>query len=241
MEPFIAKNTSFAATRMADEAAQQGYTDTFKWFTFMATDVIGESSFGQSFEMLRTGKKDQYIHDLETVGSKGTLRAEFPFLIKSLAKLPFGPAKEIYAIVQRMNRYAEDSIQRYHRQLAADPEDVKPTLLTKEYGLVETGELPWEQLRRDAVSFIGMDSIRVYAMLETNSRQLLGPTPLHSRRPMPSGYSHITQSSSESSFKKSRSCPQTSKTRICNRSTCCNTSSARHSDYGDRWHNLCLV
>lgn len=164
MEPFIAKNTNLAVTRMVDEASQQGYTDTFKWFTFMATDVIGESSFGQSFEMLRTGKKDQYILDLETVGSKGTWRAEFPLFFKTLAKLPFGPAKEIYAIVQRMNSYAEESIQRYHRQLAADPDNVKPTLLTKEYGLVETGELPWSQLRRDAVSFIGETSVQVYSM-----------------------------------------------------------------------------
>lgn len=162
MEPFIARNTNLAITRMVDEAAQQGYTDTFKWFTFMATDVIGESSFGQSFEMLRTGKKDQYIEDLETVGNKGTIRAEFPVLIKTLSKLPFGPAKEIYAIVQRMNAYAEASIQRYHRHLAADPDNVKPTLLTKEYALVEAGELPWGQLRRDAVSFIGTKSTQEF-------------------------------------------------------------------------------
>ncbi len=29
-----------------------GKADILKWFTFMATDVIGELSFGESFDML---------------------------------------------------------------------------------------------------------------------------------------------------------------------------------------------
>jgi cytochrome P450 len=154
MEPFIARNTNLAVSRMVDQVTQQSYTDIFKWFTFMATDVIGESSFGESFEMLRTGRKNQYIHDLETIGSKGTLRSEFPGFFQLLAKLPFGPAKEIYAVVQRMNAYAEESLRRYRRQLEADPDNVKPTLLTKEYPLVDTGEIEWGQIRRDAAGFI---------------------------------------------------------------------------------------
>lgn len=75
-----------AVERMAEEEKTQGYFDAFKWlvaypqlirdqnrvvlsrvskyntyslyarFVFMATDVIGETSFGESFRMLETGK-----------------------------------------------------------------------------------------------------------------------------------------------------------------------------------------
>jgi hypothetical protein len=30
--------------------------DVFKWWLFMATDIIGELSFGESFRMLEAGK-----------------------------------------------------------------------------------------------------------------------------------------------------------------------------------------
>ena len=45
-----------AVASMLREAEQQGTTDVLKWWTFMATDVIGELSFGQSFKMLEQGK-----------------------------------------------------------------------------------------------------------------------------------------------------------------------------------------
>jgi Cytochrome P450 len=36
--------------------AERGVADVLKWWTFMATDVSGELSFGKSFEMLRIEK-----------------------------------------------------------------------------------------------------------------------------------------------------------------------------------------
>ena len=33
-----------------------GATDVFKWWLFMATDIIGELTFGDSFRMLEIGK-----------------------------------------------------------------------------------------------------------------------------------------------------------------------------------------
>lgn len=34
----------------------RGAVDVYKWWMFMATDVIGELSFGESFRMLEYGK-----------------------------------------------------------------------------------------------------------------------------------------------------------------------------------------
>lgn len=56
MEPFIIANVQRAIGRMREDVDRKGWTDVFQWFMFMATDVIGELSFGDSFRMLETGK-----------------------------------------------------------------------------------------------------------------------------------------------------------------------------------------
>lgn len=55
-ETIITGKVSLAVTRMAEEMASRGTMDVFKWWLFMATDVIGELSFGESFGMLESGK-----------------------------------------------------------------------------------------------------------------------------------------------------------------------------------------
>jgi hypothetical protein len=83
-----------------------------------------------------------------------------PWLFRIMAKIPYGPSKQIFQITSRIRSYSSESIDRYWRQLRAEPDNVKPTLLTKEYALAENGEIKPNQLVRDAVSFIiaGTDS-----------------------------------------------------------------------------------
>lgn len=38
----------------------RGVADVFKWFLFMATDVIGELTFGESFRMLELGEVSSF-------------------------------------------------------------------------------------------------------------------------------------------------------------------------------------
>ena len=45
-----------AVKGISKEMAKRGAADVFKWWMFMATDVIGELSFGESFKMLESGK-----------------------------------------------------------------------------------------------------------------------------------------------------------------------------------------
>ncbi|KAK3637992.1 hypothetical protein LTR56_013392 [Elasticomyces elasticus] len=165
LEPYIAKNVKQSAVRMKEEVEKRGFVDVFKWFTFMATDVIGEASFGTSFRMLETGKKNQYIADLENVGSRNIFQSELPLIVQTMSRLPFGPAVEIKKAVGRMIGYTEESVERYWKQLKADPENVKPTLLMKEYAAVENGTLPAHQLGRDALGYIvaGTDTTAVTA------------------------------------------------------------------------------
>ena len=55
-ETLVMGKVQLAVTKMGEEAARLGYVDVFKWWTFMATDVIGELSFGKSFGMLESGE-----------------------------------------------------------------------------------------------------------------------------------------------------------------------------------------
>lgn len=55
-ETIITSRIRQAVNRMAKEMASRGAMDVFKWWLFMATDVIGELSFGESFRMLESGK-----------------------------------------------------------------------------------------------------------------------------------------------------------------------------------------
>jgi cytochrome P450 len=56
LEPQIVRNINMTVSGMKRETDSQGYVDVLLWFTFMATDVIGEASFGESFKLLEFGK-----------------------------------------------------------------------------------------------------------------------------------------------------------------------------------------
>lgn len=56
VEVNIRRNIDLAVKGISEEMLQRGAADVFKWWMFMATDVIGELSFGESFKMLESGK-----------------------------------------------------------------------------------------------------------------------------------------------------------------------------------------
>lgn len=45
-----------AVNKITMDLTAHGVTDVFKWWLFMATDIIGELTFGDSFRMLEIGK-----------------------------------------------------------------------------------------------------------------------------------------------------------------------------------------
>lgn len=66
-EGLITGRVKMTICRMAEEIQTRGATDIFKWWLFMATDIIGELSFGESFRMLEAGKvSDTYIQKHKT-------------------------------------------------------------------------------------------------------------------------------------------------------------------------------
>ena len=56
-EPLVHDKVTMAIDGMAEEMRNsKGFADVFKWSLFMATDVIGELTFGESFKMLERGE-----------------------------------------------------------------------------------------------------------------------------------------------------------------------------------------
>lgn len=56
LEPLIASRVRIAVEKITMDLKDHGVSDVFKWWLFMATDIIGELTFGDSFRMLEIGK-----------------------------------------------------------------------------------------------------------------------------------------------------------------------------------------
>lgn len=59
-EPLVHMKASMAVDGITRELKARGVSDVFKWWLFLATDVIGELSFGESFQMLEAGEVGKY-------------------------------------------------------------------------------------------------------------------------------------------------------------------------------------
>ncbi|KAL3261246.1 hypothetical protein ABHI18_003910 [Aspergillus niger] len=139
--------------RMREEMTTRKVADVQKWFFFMSSDIIGELSFGDSFRMLEQGKKDQHIKDLEIAALVGESRVAFPFIFRLAEFLPLPILREANKSRNRFGDYADESVNRYKRLLAASPENVKPTLFTKLYNAGKEG-LSDAEIRDDASDLI---------------------------------------------------------------------------------------
>lgn len=78
------------------------------------------------------------------------LSVEFPYVSPIASYLLFGTADGFTAGINRMKSYAEDRLAQYWKQYHADPDNVKPTLMTRLYTNVEEGTLTHEEIRQDA-------------------------------------------------------------------------------------------
>lgn len=150
MEPYIAAKTRTAVSKMAATVDRKGYVNVNEWFWFMSTDVISEAAFGESFDLLKIGGKNKYIHDLEIDGLRSILRAEFPFLGKIAAYMLLGNSEDVEQGKMRMQSYTEGRLAAYWKAYEADPENVKPTLLTKAYAALQDGSISHRSMEADA-------------------------------------------------------------------------------------------
>ncbi|KAJ9486076.1 hypothetical protein VN97_g7272 [Penicillium thymicola] len=161
-EYLITDRVKMTISRMAEEIQNRGATDVFKWWLFMATDIIGELSFGESFRMLEAGKKTQYTLDLERIASLQPIRTTFPNLVYFGKYLPLPVFKRTIETGKRMISYTSQSIDRYNKMITENPSNPKKTLFTKLFD-TEKGGLTPEEIKNEAQGYIvaGSDTTAV--------------------------------------------------------------------------------
>ncbi|KIM95804.1 hypothetical protein OIDMADRAFT_45105 [Oidiodendron maius Zn] len=162
MESLINEKITLAIQRIKEEMELRGSADVFKWWLFMASDVIGQLTFGDSFKNLDRGVENQYFSDMKKVGSIGALNTSFPVIVKLSRTIPLPFFASITSASKRLVIYAEQSLERYKKLLDADPTHPPPTLFTKLFQAGEEG-LPNDVLKDEARGYIiaGSDTTAV--------------------------------------------------------------------------------
>jgi cytochrome P450 len=175
IEPTVVSLSTLAILRMEEEMNKRGAADVLKWWTFMATDVIGTLTFGESFRTLEQGKvsypiylldaglstdchfprkPSTYTEDLAHVGPAAGLRATFPLLIPLTDYIPLPVLKAARDATNRITEYATDSVQRYQRLLDSDPTRAQHTLFTNVFKAEEEDTLTSDEVRNAAMTYI---------------------------------------------------------------------------------------
>ncbi|KAK7998438.1 FAD/NAD(P)-binding domain-containing protein [Apiospora arundinis] len=150
--PVVEGKIRFTMQRMQEEMEQQK-ADVFHWFLCMATDIIGELSFGESFRMLETRQKNQFLEDLAFTNKAGGIRVNFPFLIKLGQYIPIPVIKDAIVNRERACQYTEQAIARHSRLVEEKGEETKPTLLSKLYKAGEDG-MSFHEVCNNAVAYV---------------------------------------------------------------------------------------
>ncbi|KAI4602803.1 hypothetical protein KJ359_008022 [Pestalotiopsis sp. 9143b] len=152
--PVVEAKVRLAIQRMEEEMQQRKATDVFHWFLSMATDVIGELSFGKSFDMLETGGKSEYIENLQQVAKIGSIISTFPVLAKLSKFVQIPIVSQATEKRRKITGYAQESIERHQRIVDEQGDDAKPTLLSKLYKSAGTEKLTFTEVRDNASAYI---------------------------------------------------------------------------------------
>jgi cytochrome P450 len=181
MLPIVDARLAFTLSRMRQEMASRGAADVFKWWLFMATDIIGELTFGDSFRMLELGhasfvrcllcrtaantrsQKNEYTLELEQGSLVGAIRCTFPFWVQLCSVIPLPVFKRVHGAGQRMTQYASDSLERYRRLIASGSDKMQDTLFSKLFKANGEGTMPYNEIRDEALNYIaaGSDTVSI--------------------------------------------------------------------------------
>ncbi|KAM3486534.1 hypothetical protein MY8738_000400 [Beauveria namnaoensis] len=152
--PLVRSRVELYIKKVKDEKISRGVADLFKWNMFLATDVVGELSFGTSFNTLELGKKNDYVNLIESIGPMGALRSAFPLMASLAFTLPIPVFKSVADASKRIRHYAQESLSRYYKLASSDTDDVHHTLFTKLRRSEQNGEISFEEICANAQGYI---------------------------------------------------------------------------------------
>lgn len=169
----IQARTKLAIDKMRDEMKTRGAADVLKWWYFLAADIIGELTFGTSFEMLESGQvrdadqpamplladdegvqKNEYAQHLETVMFMGAVRAAFPRLTSLAHNCPLPLINQAVESSRRQTRLAGGFLDGYKSLVDKAPDDAPRTLFTNMLRAEQDEKLTHDEIRNEAELFI---------------------------------------------------------------------------------------
>ncbi|TLD36370.1 hypothetical protein E2P81_ATG03259 [Venturia nashicola] len=108
-EPVVAQKAKLAVEGIKKRALA-GNADLMQWWTFLATDTVGELGFGESFGMLEKGEKTEYIRVLERALVGNGIGAELPF-VRAIGRLiPTKVTREAFDATNYILQYGQRAV-----------------------------------------------------------------------------------------------------------------------------------
>ncbi|KAH9231144.1 hypothetical protein K456DRAFT_1740012 [Colletotrichum gloeosporioides 23] len=106
------------ATDCVRSEAMEGRSDVLKWWTLMASDVVGQLAFGESFELLELGKKNRFVEVLQAAAAASARRIELPWLhalISHLSRLSPRTMQLLTNTRGEMIKYGQKAVENLRR------------------------------------------------------------------------------------------------------------------------------
>ncbi|KAH8724686.1 putative benzoate 4-monooxygenase cytochrome P450 [Phaeosphaeriaceae sp. PMI808] len=125
----LQSRTTLVIQKIKDQGMTSTRADIFSWFTFMATDIIAELGFGESFHSLEHGKKSSFSEDLEKVMMFSGLRSEMGFIATMLYHIPIPSIQVWLGATKRLVSYGVAAVAK--SKALTDRGEIKDTLFTK--------------------------------------------------------------------------------------------------------------
>ncbi|CAH0045042.1 unnamed protein product [Clonostachys solani] len=152
-EDVVKEKVEKAVYRIMIEARDTGEADIMKWWMLMASDIIGQLSFGESFELLELGEKSHHIQVLEAAALGATLQYELPGILGLLRRIPIPKLNLLVTAPNLVHRYGEAAVLnlRCHSDNRAN---LFATMLAQSEAAAEKFELTDDDVRKEASNFI---------------------------------------------------------------------------------------
>ncbi|KAL3462838.1 cytochrome P450 [Aspergillus heterothallicus] len=103
-------DSSSSANASGNGNGNGGRCDVLKWWTFLATDVSGHLMFGESFDMLSVGMKNEYIHVLESTMQGSGINAELPLVGLIARHLPIARIRSMFRANDYLASYGQRAV-----------------------------------------------------------------------------------------------------------------------------------
>ncbi|TQV92709.1 Cytochrome P450 [Cordyceps javanica] len=152
--PDVYSRATAAVYKMGEELQSRGAIDVYKWWFFFTTDTLGELTFGSSFNMIESGKKNQYFEDILAVNKFGGIRLLVPGLTKLAQYITIPVVDNAIEGGKRMREYALQSIARQKEAVLSGDDKAKDTLFSKVFKAKDDDTLTEEEVTVNAQTYI---------------------------------------------------------------------------------------